>query len=85
MAETITAIKECHQGEWVAVLVTREEQGVPVEGEVLAQAKSRWDIHMAVKGRPEDIYVFFAGPSMKQGCYLLTRVLFGFLVPSRNC
>lgn len=72
MPESISSIKEHHQGEWVAVLVTREEHGVPVEGEVVAQAKSRWDIHMAVKGRSEDIYVFFAGPRPKPGFgYLL--------------
>ena len=63
----IEEIKRKHQGEWLAIRVTREVRGKPVEGELVATAKDRDEIWRKVKIGKEPIYVTFAGPPLKKG------------------
>jgi len=59
--ETIEALKQKYAGEWLAVLVTKIENGEPVAGELLARGRTSAEVHRAVHRRPEHIAVFYAG------------------------
>ena len=63
MSESIEVLKEKYPNEWLAVVVTKEREWEPLEGELVAHAKTRAEIHSTIRSRPksEIIYVLFSG------------------------
>lgn len=68
MPESVQRLKEKYEGEWLAIEVTKEINGEPLEGELVARSRDRdqiWDKAPVSKEKP--IYIVFAGPPLKEG------------------
>lgn len=67
----IEELKKKYKGEWLAIEVTKEEDGRSVEGRLILHEKDRdelWE-KLSLKKLKKDIevYVTYAGPPLKKG------------------
>lgn len=63
----IEDLKEAHAGEWLVIRVTRKEEHVPVEGELLFHSEDREVVADWVAEIEETLYVTYAGPPIPEG------------------
>lgn len=64
MIETFEDLKRKYPNEWLAMRVTNSDNWSNPQGELVARAPTRREIHTAVRGRPELIAVFYAGEEL---------------------
>lgn len=68
----IKELKKKYKDEWLAIEVTKEENGRSVEGRLILHEKDRdilWEKLSSLKktNKKEDIYVTYTGPLLKKG------------------
>lgn len=64
----IEDLKEKYKGEWLAIEVTKEEDGEPKEGKLLLHKKDREELWKEVPQKKDKvIYVTYAGAPLKEG------------------
>lgn len=66
MIETIEALKLKYANEWLAVKVTKEENWVPLEGELVAHG-TRAEVSEAIRENNDVVYIFFSGQEIPAG------------------
>ena len=67
MIEPIEALKQKYANQWLAVKVTKEENWVPLEGELVAHSRDKSEVYRAIQDSNEVLDIFFAGEKIKQG------------------
>lgn len=55
-----------HKGEWLAIEVTEELEGVPVAGELVYHSPRRKEVWEKTRDR-QRLYITYAGPPLKEG------------------
>ncbi len=66
--EKIEELKKKYKGEWLAIEVTKEKDGEPVQGKLILHAKDREEIWRKIRlSKEKEIYVTFAGPPLEKG------------------
>lgn len=64
----IKDLKKKYKGEWLAIEVTEERGGEPVEGKLILHKKDRESLWKKVPQRKDKlIYITYAGPPLKKG------------------
>lgn len=63
----IDDLKTDHDGEWLVIRVTRKEDDVPVEGELVFHSEDRDEVRDHVDVAAGDMYVTYAGPAVPEG------------------
>jgi hypothetical protein len=63
----IEQLKENHDGEWLAIAVTKKNIEGPLEGDLLFRSADRGAVWRAIRGDRRNIYVTFAGPMLEEG------------------
>ena len=63
----IEQLKEDHNGEWLAIAVTKKNIEGPLEGDLLFHSADRGAVWRAIRGDRRNIYVTFAGPILEEG------------------
>jgi len=64
----IGEIKKKYKGEWLAIEVTKEKNGEPIEGKLMLHSKDREKIWGKIRlSKEKEIYVTFAGPPLEKG------------------
>ena len=58
-----------HKDEWLAVEVTKEKEGIPVEGELLDHDKDRQELYDRLIGKDIEsvVYTFYTGDIIEKG------------------
>ncbi len=68
---SIERIKAEHPDRWVAVEVTRVENGEAVEGKFILESEERtevWDkVELPKKGQDREVYIFYTGAPLAKG------------------
>ncbi len=69
----IEELKKKHKDEWLAVEVTKEKEGIPLEGEVLDHDKDRRKLYDRLIGSDiQDVFTFYSGDIIEKGyAYIL--------------
>ncbi|MBI3460646.1 hypothetical protein HY009_06940 [Candidatus Acetothermia bacterium] len=55
-----------YPGEWLAIEVTDEVEGVPVAGELICHSSHRAEVWRKTQAKKR-VYVTYAGPPLKEG------------------
>ena len=64
----IEKLKQKYKGEWLAIEITKEEEGEATEGKLILHSKNRDEIWKNIRLSTEkEIYVTFAGPPLEEG------------------
>lgn len=72
----IKDLKKKYKGEWLAIEVTREKKGEPVDGKIILHSKDREKLWKEVPQRKDKvIYVTYAGSALEEGY----AAAFGFI------
>jgi len=64
----IGALKRKYKGEWLAIEVTQESNGEPVQGKLILHDKNRDRIWEKIElSKDKEIYITYAGPLVEKG------------------
>jgi len=64
----IAELKKKYKGEWLAIAVTKEQNGEAVEGELLLHLREREELWKQVPmSKDRIVYVTYAGPLLDEG------------------
>ncbi|MAF54271.1 MAG: hypothetical protein FI707_14620 [SAR202 cluster bacterium] len=63
----IEQLKQEHEGEWLAIVVTKKEIEGPTEGDLVHHSTDWKAVRKAIKGDTREIYVTYAGPLVEEG------------------
>jgi len=63
----IEELKETYKGQWLAIIVLREDPAGPQEGELLHHCETREEVWRRIRGDSRKIYVTYAGPLLEEG------------------
>ena len=63
---TIKELIDRHQGEWLAIEITEESEGVPVKGELVYHSPERWKVWEKTQAYRR-LYITYAGPPLPRG------------------
>ncbi len=63
---TIEELVRKHKGEWLAIEVTEELQGIPIAGELVYHSPRRKEVWQKTKDYKR-LLITYAGPPLKEG------------------
>lgn len=63
----INDLKRQYKGEWLAIAVTRDDEGGPSQGELISHSRDHDEAWAHIQGDPRRIYVTYAGPPIPEG------------------
>jgi hypothetical protein len=64
----IEKLKQKYKGEWLAIEVTKEENGISIEGKLVLHTPDREELWKKVPiYKDREIYVTYAGPPLDEG------------------
>jgi len=68
MKMKIEELEKKHKDEWLAVKVTKEKEGIPLEGELLDHDKDRRELYdRLIKSDIRSVFTFYTGEIIKKG------------------
>ena len=62
----IEELKKKYKGEWLAIKITNEKEGLPIEGEIMDHDKDRKQLHEKTR-EIDDLMILYAGKIVKEG------------------
>lgn len=63
----IEKVRNAHKREWLALVILEEQDGRPVDVELLFHSPERETVWEKIEGDPRPIYVTYAGPILEEG------------------
>ena len=60
----IAELKKEYEGQWLAIVVTKESETTVEEGDLIFHSKDRHEVWRHIKGDERKIYVTYAGPPL---------------------
>jgi len=62
----IEELKNKYKDEWLAIEVTKEKEGLPIEGEIVDHNKDRKQLHEKTR-EIDDLMILYSGEIVKKG------------------
>lgn len=62
----ITDLIDRHRGEWLAIEITEESEGKPLQGELIYHSPDRWEVWEQTKSKKR-LFITYAGEALEKG------------------